>query len=665
MRVFLIFLISFFIITTGLGQDYVFEYITTSEGLSQNDVNDIHQDRNGFLWIGTNDGLNRFDGYNFKTYRLEPFEEEGVSSNLIFSIDEDTKGNLWLGTSDEGICRFDASTEEFLVFKNTEEKPDLLLSNQVGSLLAAKDGSIWMGSVYGIDIIRPKGDEFVFERITSKEFPTLRSSVVTDIAEDIYGRKWVGTKQGLYIFSEKDGERTVTVANSWGYVRDIFITDNEVFVGYTEGVVRLRFNWETLSLFKPTKICDVTPSKLLMNKVGDIFVGTGNGIYVCQRDYLNKNVFKDPVHYGEGLETNNLNKNAVTALFEDKSGIIWIGTNGGGLNKYNPKRKKFRHFKKTRIEGSLSYNKIRAIYEDRQNNIWIGTEGGGVNYLPKSEKKNFTSGFQYFDVNVAAEQNHAYAFVDLKDSLTPEILIGTGYTSVTKIAKAGEELSEVTDKGVLGNVLNSPFTLLKDRNGNVWMGTYGLTGLYKYYKDEQGEHVTNYLADGEKGSLVSNTIRSLMEDSYGNIWVGTDKGLNLLPPDQQDSDKPQFITFREERGNFNALSHNYILPMFQASDETIWIGTMGGGLNKVLYHPNPDSIKFKAVTVKDGLPNNVIKGILEDEYGFLWISSNKGLTRYDVADKFFVNYDASDGLQDNEFGELACYRLSDGEILWR
>ena len=123
--------------------------------------------------------------------------------------------------------------------------------------------------------------------------------------------------------------------------------------------------------------------------------------------------------------------------------------------------------------------------------------------------------------------------------------------------------------------------------------------------------------------------------------------------------------FQEDIHNANALSHNYILPMFQAADKTIWIGTMGGGLNRLEYHPNPDSIKFKGITVNDGLPNNVIKGILEDDYGFLWISTNKGLTRYDVADNLFVNYDVSDGLQDNEFGELACCKLSDGEMLLR
>ena len=645
-------------------QNIEFEKITTNEGLSQNDINDVFQDKNGFLWIGTNDGLNRYDGYSFKTFRIEPFENSGISSNLVYCIDEDVDGNLWLGTSDEGICRFDVTTEQFQVFKNTDEQPDLLLSNQINILLASKDGSIWVGTTQGINIIRPKGDGFEFDRITTKDIPEMRSAVITDIVEDIYGRKWIGTKLGLYVIDEKNGENRITTVNSWGYVRDIFISDNEVFVAYSEGIFRLWFNWETLAGFQTKIVSDVVSNCIILNRNGDLFAGCNDGIYLYKRDKFKKNVFKKPIHYFEGWEKYSLSKNVITSLFEDKSGIIWIGTNGGGLNKYNPKQKKFRHYNKTRITGSLSYNKIRAIYEDRQKNIWIGTEGGGINFLPAEVHHNFASGFKYFDVNPPGGQNHAYSFIDLNSTGEVKMLVGTGYSSVTKIITPKNNLTEIENKGVLDSISNSPFTMIKDRNGNIWVGTYGLIGLFKYSEDENGEHIQQFKSDGQPGSLVSNTIRSLLEDSYGNIWIGTDEGLNLLTPDQQNKSNPHFILFQKEENNRQALSHNYILPLFQSSDKTIWVGTMGGGLNRMHYHPNPDSITFDAITVKAGLPNNVIKGILEDDYGFLWISSNKGLTRYDVTDNLFVNYDASDGLQDNEFGELACCRLSSGEMLF-
>jgi signal transduction histidine kinase/ligand-binding sensor domain-containing protein/DNA-binding response OmpR family regulator len=657
-------LILLFVCTSVWGQEFVFEKIRTSEGLSQNDVNDIFQDKNGFLWIATNDGLNRYDGYNFKIFAHKPYSDEGISSNLVFCMTEDTDGNIWLGTSDEGVCKFDVTTERFYVYKNTDKNPNLIGANRITTILAAKDGSIWVGTGYGISILRFDGDSVVTETINRENTPGLKSDVVNTLCEDIYGRKWIGTKLGLYIYDDTGEINKLTTANEWGYVTDIHIADAEVYVAYTVGVSRLRFNWETLSDFQSEMVSDENPRSIILNDYGDLYVGTNYGLLVYERDPLHKSNFKKPVLYSEGWEDYNLTKNVITSLYKDKSGIIWIGTNGGGLNKYNPQHKKFRHFNKTREEGSLSYNKIRAIYEDRQKNIWIGTEGEGVNFLPFSENKNFASGFQYINVNQISGQNHAYSLVDMNSEGEVKMIVGSGYPSVINVIRCSGEKPQLIEKGILNEVLNSPFAMLKDRMGNIWFGTYGIKGLFKYTHDKNGESVKQYFSDGAENGLVSNTIRSLMQDSYGNIWIGTDKGLNLLTPEQQNSENPKFILFQKDSNNPNAISHNYILPIFQAADNTIWVGTMGGGLNKLIYHSNPDSIKFKGITVNDGLPNNVIKGILEDDYGFLWISSNKGLTRYDVTDNLFVNYDVSDGLQDNEFGELACCKLSDGEMLF-
>lgn len=664
-RFYFFFILLFFgIVFSTRSQNVVFEKITTVEGLSQNDVNDIFQDKNGFLWIATNDGLNRYDGYNFKTFSLKPYSAEGISSNLVYCMTEDIDGNIWLGTSDEGICKFDVTTEQFYIYKNTPENPNLLGSNRVTTITASRDGSIWVGTNYGLTILRAKGDSVVSESINSENYPSLQSNVINDIKEDIYGRKWIGTKLGLYVYDDSKEQAKLTVANNWGYVNDIHIADNAVYAAYTIGVARIRFNWETLGNIQTDMVCNENSQSIILNDFGDLYVATNYGLFIYERDELNKNIFKEGVHYTEGWEDYNLTKNVITSLYKDKSGIIWIGTNGGGLNKYNPKQKKFRHFNKTRVEGSLSYNKIRAIYEDRQKNIWIGTEGAGINFLPHEANKNFASGFEYIDVNANTGQNHVYSFVDVNTDGDVNMLAGTGYPSVVTIISSDGKSLKLKDKGLLSEIGNSPFTTLRDRHGNIWFGTYGVMGLYKYSKNENGERVQRFFSDGTKGCLVSNTIRSLLEDSYGNIWIGTDKGLNLLTVEQQNNEKPKFELFQKDINNPNAISHNYVLPMFQTVDKTIWIGTMGGGLNKLIYHPNPDSIKFEGITVKDGLPNNVIKGILEDDYGFLWVSSNKGLTRYDVADNLFVNYDVSDGLQDNEFGELACCKLSDGEMLF-
>lgn len=662
MRILLIIGILFFTVT-GWSQNIAFERITTREGLSQNDVNAIYQDRNGFLWIGTNDGLNRYDGYTFKTYQVDRKVKNSINSNLIFKIAEDNDGNIWMGTSDEGVCRFDVKTDKFYTIKNTPENSGLLSSNHILQLLPLKSGAVWVGTNQGIDILNLKNGVLSVQKINPENTPEIRTSNISVMKEDLYGRVWVGTRNGILIFSENRLLKRLKTVPGNSYVKDLFLADNEVMVLYGNGVFQLKIDWETLETLSYKKISNASANTILRSSRGDVFIGSNAGLYYLEREQPNRDEFKPEVLYTSNLEPTSLSKNRINCLFEDKSGIIWIGTFGGGLNKYNPKQKKFRHFKRSRLPGSLSNNKIRAIYEDRQKNIWIGTEGGGINFLPAGNN-NFESGFINVNVNTSSNQNYAYSIIDINNSGKPKILIGAGYPSVINMFTVENKTPKEIDKGIFRGVLNSPFTLLKDRNNNIWLGTYGLNGLYKYYTDSTGEHLLNIKAGSSRTDLSSNTIRSLFEDNRGNIWLGTDNGLNLLVPEQQNQEHPKFKVFNTHGDDPHCISNDYILPIFQSSDSTLWIGTMGGGLNKLLYNDNPDSIKFETIDIYDGLPNNVIKAILEDDYGFLWLSSNKGLTRYNPEDKLVVNYDISDGLQDNEFGELAACKLSDGKMIF-
>jgi signal transduction histidine kinase/DNA-binding response OmpR family regulator/ligand-binding sensor domain-containing protein len=666
-RIFIIaiFLVGF--VFNAKTQNFVFDKITTREGLSQNDVNTIYQDKNGFLWIGTNDGLNRYDGYNFKTFRINPKGGSGIKSNLIFDITEDPSGNLWMATSDEGVCKFDVKTEEFTIFENTAESPHLLQTNQITKVFASKNGTVWVGSALGMDIIEQKNGQYLVKKFHLIASQNENGGSVTAIQEDDYGRIWIGTRDGVQVFSETEGLINLISINSSTYVKDIVIRDEEVYVAFMSGVWCYKLDWETLTKFRSTKISDVNVNCMQISNDGDLFLGNHNGLYIVERDNSDWNKFLKEKHFTEGWETNSLNKNVVKSLYEDKSGIIWIGTNGGGLNKYNPRQKKFRNYSKTRIAGSLSYNKIRAIYQDSEENIWIGTEAGGVNFLSKSKNKNYESGWEYINVNPTG-QNFSYSFVELdsEEKDVVELITGTGYPAVvSKVTYRNNKLSATSNTGVYDEITNSPFTFLKDRNGTVWAGTYGRSnGLVRITKTDNVEKLTDFISDGKPGSISSHNIRSLQQDYLGNIWIGTDNGLSFLPAAERLKENPKFVVFKREEGNPHSISHNYILPIFQSKDSTVWIGTMGGGLNKVIYNDNPELIRFEAITTADGLPNNVIKGILEDDFSTLWISSNKGLSQYFVKDGTFVNYGISDGLQDYEFGELACCKLNDGEMLF-
>lgn len=663
MRILLTVIIILFTLLPSFAQNVVFDKITTREGLSQNDVNAVFQDRQGFLWIGTHDGLNRYDGYSFKTYHLDPDKKIGIHSNLIFDIAEDEDGNLWIATSDAGICKFDVQKEKFTSYRNTPGNSNFLRTNQITQILPHGD-EVWIGSGLGIDILHFEEGSAKIKRITPGNTPKLRSHSISDLRKDVFGRVWVGTRQGVYVISEKEGKRQVKVMCDLNNVSHIALNEKEQFISNNTGLYRLHVNMEDLSNPRIEKVSDISASCILLTRSGDIYTGNERGLSYYRYNTNSEKRFSNYLHFEEGWEANSLSKNVIVSLYEDKSGIIWVGTNGGGLNKYNPKQKKFRHYNKTRIEGSISYNKIRSIFQDRNKNIWLGTEGGGVNFLPKSENYNFETGWKVLK-EVQPQQNRVYSFVELNNRGPVEVLAGAGYPEIVTKWREDSPLPKAVDKGKFDEVANSVFCSLKSSKGTIWLGTYGRNnGLMRYRKRGNREEILDFKPNNSPGSISSLNIRSLLEDKRGNLWIGTDKGLNLLTVDQQDEVNPHFIKIKHDPNREGSLSHDYILPMYESKDGTIWIGTMGGGLNRMIYNEDPEKIEFEAITTSNGLPNNVIKGILEDDYGYLWLSSNKGLTRFDVEDRLYENYGISDGLQDYEFGELAALKLDNGEMIF-
>lgn len=664
-RYWLVFSFIFAIIIPGFSQDYLIERLTTKDGLPQNDVNTLFQDSDGFLWVGTNDGLSLFDGYSFRTFNINPSDPRGLSSNLIFSLDEDHEKNLWLGTTDHGIIKFDLRTETFESFYNTPQKPDLLGSNQIGWLTNTKEGTVWVASRYGdIDLFATKHDSLYLKRINRTSHPEFTSNFVNVIRQDHFGRIWVGGRSSLYVFADHRGDKIEYIKRVNNEVRDIYISEGYIYVCYNSYIARYddakEIGTPTIMYFSG----GYYPTRILVTKNNNLFIATNEGLVLYNLNHLDNNRLLDPVHFVEGIFSNQLSSNQITFLLEDQSGIIWIGTKGGGINKLNLRKKGFRHFKKTPYRGSIGGNKIRAIYEDREQNLWIGTEGDGISFLSHKDSADYENGFKTIHVNQNTKQDDVYSFVDMNKEGPVDLIAGCGYLDVTLRVKwvNGKLVTEKPE--LLADIKNSPFAMIRDRNGNVWFGTYGLLGLYILKKDGTHSRMINIPESDHSDSLSSNNIRSLLEDDHGNIWIGTDQGLNLVTPDEQLKDRPAFRVFKHKDGDPTSISHNYILPLFQSKDGTIWVGTMGGGLNKMNYHSNPDSISFTKYTTRNGLPNNSIKGILEDDYGALWISSNKGLTRFDVKSGVFKNFNLSDGIQDYEFGEVACYKRRNGDMVF-
>ncbi len=646
--------------------DIHFDRISTEDGLSQSDINSIYQDDQGFMWFGTHEGLNKYDGYNFTTYYPDSDDPNSINSNLVFVLTGNGDGNIWVGTTGNGLNFFDKSVGKFRHFVHEEGNHKSLISNHVTAVYKDRKNRLLVGTTEGLSIgnLNKPIDSLKFEHFDldmGQLFGNLTSNNVFSIFEDSKGQIWVGGFGFFKLSRRENGELYLKLMNyaiglSGLSVRSISEDPfGRLLIGTTGGLFMLR-NGESHQV---ERISEGFINSILIEN-NNIWAGTSNGLLLFDNSNGTRiPQFKDRFTYNPKAP-NSLSKNIVKSLALDATGIIWVGTNGGGVNKFDPERKQFEHIKKTLNPNSLSYDKIRSMYEDSHGALWIGTEGGGLNMLPPG--KDSYSEFVNFSTITKP-----FATIEIERKGRKRLLIGDETTS-------GLYELDITDPGrikesgitLLYQIQNSIFTLLEDRQKNLWIGTYN-GGIHRWlYNKDIDDYVKDNLFYNKKDphSVSSNIIRNIMEDSKGNIWVATGDGLCRLKPDQITEKHPRFDVYKNVPSDRTSLSHNYILELFESKKGDIWIGTLGGGLNRFI--PSEDSSKgsFEIYKNTDGLPNNVIKGVLEDDEGHLWLSTNKGLSKFNPEEKVFKNYDTNDGLQDNEFQELARLKRRTGEMLF-
>ncbi|SDM30165.1 hybrid sensor histidine kinase/response regulator transcription factor [Kriegella aquimaris] len=653
------------------GQTSVFfDHFTTNEGLSQSDVNCIFQDNLGFMWFGTHDGLNKYNGYEFTVHKPEIGDTNSISSNLVFDIAGDSDGNLWIGTTGSGLNYFDRSTETFTQFKNNYEDPESLSNDHIIKVFLDSKKRLWVGTRKGLNMtdLKKSSDRIGFLRLnleSSEPVLNVNFNMVSAICEDSIGQIWVGGPTGLFkLTRDSKGDYFLLHINEAIGLPEVGVTsiaqnaDGQLLIGTTDGLFMLRENEKSTSILK---IHEGYYNDLQIDQDGNLWGATNDGLvqFKCQKDdglLIYDDQFKyDPKNPGS------LTKNVIKSLFLDKAGILWIGTNGGGINKLDPLRKQFKHIRKTSDTNSLSYDKIRSIYEDSNGTIWIGTEGGGFNMLQKRGNAKY-SNFKSFDVI-----KNTFAITEVSSMPRKTLLVGgEGSLGLYKIDISRP--NGVTKRNIVPfqNFKHSVFSLLEDHNKTLWIGTYG-GGLHRWTPNGKlgsflKSNFTNNTLDST--SISDNIIRNVLEDRQGNLWIATGNGLSLISANQTMADQPNFRNFRNTVQDSSSISHNYILSLYESTNGDIWIGTFGGGLNRFVPGKDGQKDKFIAYKELDGLPNNVIKGILEDDNGHLWLSTNKGLSKFDPIQKTFKNYNVNDGLQSNEFQELACLKRNNGEMLF-
>lgn len=650
------------------GQDnsIKFSRLTTQDGLSQNAANCILQDRRGFLWLGTQHGLNRFDGYSFRVFRHTPLDEGSISDSYVLALIQDAAGDIWIGTYSGGLNRFDPKTERFTRYLNNPADPHSLGGNNVSCIFPCRKnpGILWIGTDKGLSRFDPQKQKFT----SYYPEPGNPNSLSHAIVHAIYaspkdpGILWIGTNAGL--------DRLDVESNRFTHYR------------HDPG--------------DPTSLSDATVWTIFEDSIGHLWIGTSGGLnrfdqqtgrfthfvsgYPGANSLSNNHVrtiLEDPINagvlwigtYGGGLnrfdpqknqfhswlndpfDSRSLTNDKVLSLFKDQAGILWAGSEIG-VNRFDPKRISFSHYYYIpNQQTGLSYNDVRAICLDKRGDLWVGTYGGGLDCFSRAENRFIHYRHHPKQENTVGS-NLIRAIIEDRYGF---LWIGTFDGGVDRLDPDRKRFTHFKHDpadpfSLAGNYIR---VIYEDRSGALWIGAYD-AGLNRFDR-ATGRFTRFFHNPKDPASLSNNRIFTICEASDGMLWLGTANGLNKL-----DRRSGKFTRYLSQPGRFDTLSHNTIMGLCEDRLNNLWIGTYGGGLNRF----NPATGGFTSFTERDGLSNDVIYGILEDEQGNLWLSTNRGLSRFNPHTRQFRNYDIDDGLQDNEFNAGAYFKSQSGELFF-
>ncbi len=631
-------------------QQIHFEHLHTDDGPAQSLITSIYQDREGYMWFGTYDGLYKYDGYRFIVYKNRAFDSTSIPGNYIQTIIEDHKGNLWIGTQTSGVSEYNRTSDSFTNYLHNPHNENSIMSNRIWTLAEDSHGSIWIGTSQGLDrfdVTEKKFTHFVHKK---NDTTSLNNSAVNSIHEGKNGILWLGTfggglnyfnlnnfyKNGKAVFHSFYFDSKLYESSGLNRIKDIYEdSTGYLWIASYGGLIKFNKSTKNFDIYVLKNSFENIPNQnalltLAVDKEGRIWAGSHNS-GLCMFD-KNKGEF---YIYGKGPDPNNsINDIYVPSLFIDRTGIMWVGT-GRGINKVLPYYNNFVNLSNIPSDpSSLGSNEVNTIFEDSGENIWVGTWGGGLSRFNKNNRtfKNY----KYNKNNKSSiPDNTVWCITQAPDK---NLLIGT-YSGLTKFnPKTG-----IFTRDYLKNARLSHYnisSLMFDNYGDLWVGTYG-GGLN--FLQKGSDKFTYYQYDPKNpGSISDNFITTLFQDREGILWVGTHAGgLNAF-----DREKNSFQNYQYNPREEYSISNNNIRCITEDSLGNLWIGTWGGGLDMF----NRKEHKFYHYTENDGLANNLVFGILEDNSGNLWVSTNKGLSQFNMKTKRVKNFQEEDGIGSEQFG---------------
>ncbi len=644
----------------SIGETLHFDNLSVEDGLSQSTVFCILQDRKGFIWFGTEDGVNKYDGYSFTVYKHNPEDPNSLSSNWIQAMLEDDSGMLWFGTRDGGLNRYDRNLDQFTHFRNDPRDPSSLNDDEITSLYQDQDGKIWIGTGSGgLEMFDPETARFTHYQHDPEDPQSLSDDSILSIHQTVDGTLWIGTNgSGLNSFDPGTDSFTRythipndTQSITDNVVRRIFEDSGGIlWIGTSAGLDRFDRADGTFSHFKympgdPKSLAHNTVQAIYEDSSGSLWIGTyGGGLDYFDRESESfshyPNVPGDPY---------SISSNIILSIFQDREGVLWFGTIGGGVNKLDLGRVNFTHYKNDPLNSnSLSNNMVRGFYQDPDETIWIGTMFGGLNsFDPKTQKwQNYRH-----DPNESSSLSDDFISAIYRDR-SGVLWVGT----IHGIDRFEPQTETFTHFNVTPDRLGESSrievtTIFESQGGKFWIGT--TDGLYQFDRQE-ARWGPKYAFD------LSHTqelyIYIILEDQGGLLWIGTlGEGIYIFNPDTGE-----FSHYRNVPGDDQSLSQNFVTALLIDQAGLVWIGTNGNGLNVF----DPKTTTFTQYRENDGLPNDSIYCLLEDKSGYIWISTNHGLSRFDPKTEIFTNYDVTDGLQSNEFNAKACLNTMRGALIF-
>jgi len=635
-----------------------FESYQLEQGLSQNTVNCILQDSFGFLWVCTQGGLNRFDGYQFQIFGEDNNKVNGLSDDYVISLYESNKKALWIGTRSGGLNRFDFASQAIDVYQHDPER-NSLTDNRVTAITEDNHHMLWLGTSAGINTFSPKTKQF--KQVKTKYNDN--DLKVTSVFKDVDNNMWVGTlTRGLIKFSGdnyqhieyfryRDGRQLLDDNISKIYQdssKNIWIATNNGANRLTEG--NSKFESFTFDAEDQFSISNNIVRDFVEDNNNTIWIATDRGLNQLLRSSDKFNHF-----YHNPSDDKSIRGNSIASLYVSEGNVLWLGLFSRGLNKYEINSHQFSHFKHNPINNnSLNANSVWAFAEKDADNIWIGTDGGGVNLL-NLETKDFSQ-LIHDPKNInSISGNRVWALLQYS---VDELWVGTFNNGLNKVNLKNGKITRYRNDGDNEHSLSSDkvLSLFKDHNNQVWVGTNNGLNLLNREKNHfiRFKHIPNNI-----NSLTDNFIMDITEDRNHNLWISTyDKGVNKYNPDTKTFTHYQYSP--KNPLSENSLSHNKVMQSLVSSSGHIWVATQGGGLSVI----NPKDGVIKHHNEQEGLADNETYAVLEDDNGNFWISSNSGISKYAPKENKYTNFPLSAGLQSTEYNSGAYLKSSTGKIIF-